>query len=197
MTGLAEIRRARAAEAGPIAGLIATAFEPLDVSRWLVPEPAPRRATLAANFRILVEYVLAHGHIDVIGDRAAAVWLPQEAGVDLPPPPDYDARLLAACGPYTDRFLALDDAFAANHPHEPHHHLAFLAVHPEVQGRGLGAALLRHHHARLDAAGTAAYLEASNLRATALYEREGYEFSGAPFHLPDGPPFHPMWREPA
>ncbi|MDI5976301.1 GNAT family N-acetyltransferase [Amycolatopsis magusensis] len=197
MTGTTAIRRARAAEAGRVAGLIATAFESLDVSKWLVPDPHPRRATLAGNFHILVDHVLAHGHVDLLGDHAAAVWLPQEAGVELPPPPDYDARLLAACGPYTDRFRALDDAFEASHPHEPHHHLAFLAVHPDAQGQGLGTTLLRHHHRELDAAGTAAYLEASSLRAAALYEREGYHFRGEPFHLPDGPPMYPMWRDPA
>lgn len=79
---------------------------------------------------------------------------------------------------------------------EPHHHLALLAVEPSFQGRGLGSALLRHHHASLDGAGTAAYLEASSPADCDLYARHGYELRET-FALPDGTLFLPMWRLPA
>ena len=49
-----------------------------------------------------------------------------------------------------ERFRALDELFEDSHPQEPHHHLALLAVEPSLRGRGLGTALLRHHHASLD-----------------------------------------------
>lgn len=77
-------------------------------------------------------------------------------------------------------------------------HLAILAVHPGHQGRGIGTALLRAHHARLDQAGTPGYLEASSPRNRALYQRHGYTLRpGGPFHLPGGgPPMWPMWRAP-
>ncbi|HEX5493068.1 MAG TPA: GNAT family N-acetyltransferase [Mycobacteriales bacterium] len=87
--------------------------------------------------------------------------------------------------------------FEAHHPSEPHHYLAFLAVRPERQGAGLGSALLRHHHARLDRTGVAAYLEASSPRSRELYLRHGYRPRGEPFTVPDGTPFWPMWRTPS
>ena len=58
-------------------------------------------------------------------------------------------------------------------PHEPHFYLAFIAVAPRLQGLGLGSALLEATLARVDAAGAPAYLENSNPRNLALYERLG------------------------
>jgi ribosomal protein S18 acetylase RimI-like enzyme len=189
-----EVVRAGRDDAEAVSSLIAEAFCSLDATAWLVPEPDQRQRVLAANFRIFVEHALDHGEVQLTADRSAvAVWFPMDAG-PLPPPADYERRLAEAVGPWTERFQVLDGLFEANHPAEPHHHLAFLAVRPDRQGRGLGSALLRHHHARLDGAGTAAYLEASSERSRDLYLRHGYEPHGEPFRLPDGTPFWPMWR---
>ena len=88
----------------------------------------------------------------------------------------------------------MDAAFEAHHPTEPHHYLAFLAVRPDKQNLGIGSALLARHHARIDAAGIPAYLEANDLRNRRLYMRHGYTFDTT-IWLPDnGPPVWPMWR---
>ena len=193
-----EIVRAAPDQAGPVAALIAEAFVPLPPTVWLVADPEERRSRLAANFEILVEYAFRHGHVELTGEQtAAAVWVHHDDGVELPPPPDYDARLAAAAGPHLDRFRALDDAFAAHTPHGVHHHLTFLAVRPGHQNQGIGSLLMAAHHERLDRAGTPSYLEASTERARDLYLRHGYRLLGEPFYLPDGPPFWPMWRDPA
>ncbi|MGC4875686.1 GNAT family N-acetyltransferase [Micromonospora sp. DT43] len=179
-----------------VANRIAEAFTALEVTYWLVPDASKREAVLAGDFEILVDHAMRHGFVHATGDRAGvAVWLPS-VGEPAPPPPDYDARLAAACGEWTDRFQHLDELFAANHPHPDHHHMAFLAVQPGRQGQGLGTALMRHHHAWLDANGMPAYLEASSPRSRDLYARHGYR-AGEPFRVPDGTPFWPMWREPA
>lgn len=189
------VDRPAATEARPLAELIAEAFEPLAVSAWLVPDPTVRRRVLTDNFQILVEYALTWGLVHVTGDRSAvAIWLPRD-GDPVPPPENYDARVAAACGEWADRFHLLDELFDANHPSEPHHHLAFLAVRPEYQGRGVGTALLDHHHAWLDAHGVPGYLEASSTGSRKLYASNGYEVR-EPFRVPDGTPFWPMWREP-
>lgn len=190
---------ATSADADRVAGLVADAFTPLAVAAWLVANPVERRAALSGQFRMLVEHAVEHGHVylaavghDLVG---TSVWFALDAG-ELPPPPAYDERLAEICGPHLDRFRLLDAAFEAHHPAEPHHHLAFLAVSPDRQGAGLGSALLRHHHARLDAAGTSGYLEASCPESRDLYLRHGYA-AGEPFRLPyDGPPLWPMWRDP-
>ncbi len=179
-----------------VAERIAEAFLVLDAPRWLVPDEDQREKVLAGQFEILVDHAMRHGLVFGTADRdGVAVWFPS-VGDAVPPPEDYDARLAAACGEYTERFAHLDELFAANHPHPDHHHLALLAVRPDRQGRGLGSALLRHHHAWLDANGVPGYLEAASKISVELYTRHGYQVR-EPFRLPDGTPFWPMWREPA
>jgi ribosomal protein S18 acetylase RimI-like enzyme len=186
------VRDATPDEAVRVADRIAGAFTDLAAARWLVPDRAERRDVLRRNFRIIVEHAFEHGQVNVLGDGSAvAVWL--FADRHLPPPPDYDQRRADACGPYTDRFATLDKLFDEHHPGDPHHHLAFLAVDPALQRTGRGTALLRHHHARLDADGIPGYLEASNTESRDLYARHGYR-AREPFTLPDGTPFWPMWR---
>jgi GNAT superfamily N-acetyltransferase len=184
-------------DAHTAADLIATAFHALDVARWLVAHPEDRERVIYANMRIFVEHALDHGEMFLTADRSAvAVWFRRDK--PLPEIADYDRRLWLACGPYTDRFRALDTAFDAHHPTDPHHHLAFMAVHPNRQGRGVGTALLNRYQARLDRAAMPAYLEASSLRSRALYARHGYILRpNAPIRLPgDGPEMWPMWRTP-
>ena len=188
------IVRACAEDAHWVADLIAEAFHPLAVAGWLVPEPQERAQVLPANFRIFVDHALAYGQVQMTGDGAAvAVWFPRDEAA-LPEPVAYQRRVAAACGEATPRFLHLDELFDKHHPTAPHHHLAFLAVRPGKQRQGLGSALLRHYHDRLDAAGVPAYLEATSQPARDLYARHGYEVMGAPFCLPDATPIWPMWR---
>lgn len=189
------IRRAGPDDAASVAALVGTAFVPLKAVSWLLPEPSVRPRVMTADFLILVEHALKYGHVDVAGEgRAAAVWFDRTA--EVPEPEDYDRRLDEACGEWAGRFRVLDELFEKFHPGEPHHHLALLAVEPSHQGGGLGSALLRHHHAVLDDAGTAAYLEASSPASRDLYLRHGYELR-TDFALPDGTKFWPMWRPPA
>jgi GNAT superfamily N-acetyltransferase len=188
------IVQATSVEASDASVLIAEAFQHLDVADWLVPEPHLRRQVLENNFRIWVDHAVTHGLVYLTDDcSAVAVWLPRAA---LPePPPDYEQRLAIACGDYIKRFRVLGEFFDAHHPSVAHHHLAFLAVHPDRQGQGLGTRLLRHHLAVLDQLNMPAYLEASSWRSRRLYARHAFNAATA-FHLPDGPPLWPMWREP-
>jgi GNAT superfamily N-acetyltransferase len=196
-----EIRLATAKDATRTAELIADAFFTLDATAWLVPDPHERALVLPADFEIYVDHALTHGEIQLIEDdaghlAAAAVWFPQLTG-PTPEPDNYDDQLTAACGTYADRFRTLDQLFEDNHPHTyPHHHLAYLATRPDQQRHGLGSALLRLHHSRLDHSVIPAFLQASSEQARKLYERHGYKCLGDPFYLSDGAAFWPMWREP-
>jgi amino acid transporter/GNAT superfamily N-acetyltransferase len=169
------------------------------VARWLNPDPVIRRVDGPAYFEIFVEHAMQYGEVyatvepatgDLVG---VAVWLPFTAQV--PPPRDYDRRLKDVCQSAFDRARELDAAFEAHHPTEPHHYLAFIGVRPDRQSRGIGSAMLARHHARVDAAGIPAYLEATDPRNRALYLRHGY-IGQRVILLPDGPPVWPMWRQP-
>jgi ribosomal protein S18 acetylase RimI-like enzyme len=196
MSGTLSITRATASHAAAVAELIATAFHTLDVACWLVPDPARRVEILPANFRIWVDHALAHGQLHLADNgAAAAVWFPRNPTMPLPEPANYEERLAAACREANDRFRHLDALFDRHHPtQQPHHHLAFLAVHPKRQRQGLGGALLRHHHNRLDAYSLGAYLEASSEGSRDLYQRHGYRDLNQIMRLPDGTPLYPMWR---
>ncbi|NUR90762.1 MAG: GNAT family N-acetyltransferase [Nonomuraea sp.] len=192
------IRTAGPGEAEAVASLIALAFLPLEASKYLVPDAAHRHAVLAGQFVILTEHAIGldTGQVDVIdgadgGPVAAAVWFDQSAG-PMPPPADYDARLAWAAGHYLDRFVHLDKVMEDHHPEQGHHFLLFLAVHPDLQGRGLGSALLEHHHGTA-LGGQPAYLDAASPQSRDLYARHGYQ-GGPPYDIAGDARFWPMWR---
>jgi amino acid transporter/GNAT superfamily N-acetyltransferase len=170
------------------------------VARWITPEPVARWETGPAYFEIFVEHAVQYGEIYTASDPASgnlvavALWFPCTS--PIPAPRDFDLRLKDACGSGYDRAREVDAVLEAHHPTEPHHYLAFIAVRPDRQNLGIGSALLARHHARIDAVGIPAYLEANDLRNRDLYLRHGYT-SKAVIRLPDGgPPIWPMWRPP-
>jgi hypothetical protein len=181
------------------AGIIARAFTPLKASEYLVPDPDLRTSLLRAVFTIDVLHAMQYGTVYLLpsGDDGeyggVSVWM-HLAGKDVPPPQDYDRRLHEAAGPFTDRFQELNGLFTEYHPYEPHHHLVLHAAVPTRTG--IGTALLRHHQTVLDQEGIAAYLEAASKPGEQLYARGGFRSLGAPFALPNGARFSPMWREP-
>jgi GNAT superfamily N-acetyltransferase len=174
--------------------VLAAAFRDGEVARWLDPDPETRPPLVTAYFADMVDDALAAGVVRVaIADGAiagAALWLPYpEAEVGAGDAPPASAVL--------GRLRALEAAVADRYPTgEPHDYLTFLGVRPDLQGRGIGTALLGDHHARLDAAGRAAYLEADDPRNRALYLRHGYADRGDPIVLEGRTLMWPMWRSP-
>ena len=84
----------------------------------------------------------------------------------------------------------------SNHPRKPHYYLPFVGVEPELQGKGVGTALLAPVLNRCDREGTPAYLEATTTRNRACYLRQGFAVTEE-FRFPKGgPPSWRMWREP-
>jgi GNAT superfamily N-acetyltransferase len=193
------IRNLAPIHTGEITGLITAAMSDGPVARWLQPDPAARRRDSPRYFHIFVDHAVHAGEVYATAEgdtgrlTGVALWFPFTAA--LPPPVDYERRLKEIAGDAFDRACRLDAAREAEHPLEPHHHLAFLAVRPGLQGRGVGSALLDRHHARLDAAGLPAYLEANDPRNRDLYLRHGYQVRSV-LELPDGPPLWTMWRPP-
>jgi len=190
------IRPATDADLRVLASVVAGAFHPLAVARWLVPDEMQRLRMFPQYFAILLEHALVHGVVDITAGReAVAAWLPH-TGAPLPPPRDYDRRLAEVAGGWLNRFTVFDALLEEHHPGRPHHYLALLAVRPDRQGQGLGTALLGEHHAHLDETGLPAYLEASSRASRALYLRHGYVPHGHPLVLPNGPLLYPLMRQP-
>lgn len=168
--------------------VIARAF--LDDPGWIAQFPA--HATREAKIRAVVSalsrelYVPLGASARTADGAAAAIWqppghvapplsaLPRLAGSMLPV---FGLGLLAAAR------LALK--IEARRPATPHHYLYALAVAPSHQGRGLGAAVLAPGLARSDADGLPAWLESSNPRNHAFYEKMGFVAAGG-LALPRG-----------
>ncbi|TCO45839.1 GNAT family N-acetyltransferase [Actinocrispum wychmicini] len=182
---------------GPVSTVLSEAFITGDIADWLVPNVADRRRIYPQYWAMAVEHALSGaGEVYAGGELAGtALWYPAVYGPPNSEPRDFAQRLRAICGPYTDRFFALHQAMDAAHPTMPHHYLAFVAVLPPEQNRGIGSALVQHRLRELDAAAVPAYLEATNRRNLALYVHLGFQPTGNPIVLPDdGPKLYPMWR---
>ena len=208
--GTVEVVEAEPEDAAELSGLIATAFHGLPASVWLVPDAAAREELFPDYFRLYVDQALATGTVYTTPDRtAAALWISyRDDGHDDDDghggDAEYDARLAEVTGARVDRFRAFDAQLDRHHPNgERHDHLAILAVHPKLQGRGIGSALLEAHHRVLAGSDeqVAAYLEAASIDSRRLYARHGYRDLPKPIPFPDGIPattmMYPMWRPPS
>ena len=192
-----EVVRAGEADIDTLAQVIAEAFFPLTVCRWLIPDGPARRAAFPAYFRLYVEHAIADGLVETTPGRdAAALWIPGDGPAE--PPDGYKEQLAAITGPHLDRFLAFDQQLDRHHPAGVfHQHLAILAVRPDRQGQGTGTALLDARHADLEDQGIPAYLEASDERTRRIYLAHGYaDRDGGPIELAHGVRMYPMWRQP-
>nr|WP_296067051.1 GNAT family N-acetyltransferase [uncultured Actinoplanes sp.] len=175
------------------ASLIARSFDHLDIDRYVVPDAGERPGIMREFYGLLVAGAARGAGEVLITDGAVAVWFDRTTPVAEPA--DQGARLAEITGPYLPRFEELFRLFEKHDPTEPHWELAFLAVEPDRQGRGLGSTLMKHTHARLDEQGVAAFLHATNPDNQRVYRRHGYAgMDPAAVPLPDGSAFHPMWR---
>jgi GNAT superfamily N-acetyltransferase len=194
------------------AELITIAFEDLLANAYLVPDPVRRFRVMRDWFRLLAgDAADGAGQLTIAGNfDAVGVWFDRTGKVTQLP---HDtSRLEDLAGEFLPNFLQLDTMLDDAHPLAPHWHLAFLAVHPWQQGRGLGSALLDHAHRALDEQGHLAYLEATGpalrkngrlpdpggLDNRRLYERHGYDPLNDPkkIILSNGAEFHRMMRQP-
>lgn len=197
LAGAANPRRAKEADARPLARLLSASFQTDPVFDWIA-RPGRRRAEVLEEFFfwLLRTRALPFGEVWA-SDGAVAVWIPPDAPAS---PGGFfeQLRLLPLfwrlCGlPRLGRGAAVGDAMEKNHPHESHFYLAFVAVAPRLQGMGLGGAILDATIKRVDEMRWACYLENSNPRNTRLYERLG--FMTRKNIAPAGaPPMMAMWR---
>jgi GNAT superfamily N-acetyltransferase len=195
------IRDARLDDHPAATTVLIDAFRDGAVAAWAQPDAVIRSAQLRGYFTLLLAHAATDGLVCVSRTAGVvtgvAVWYPRPAPVGAVDVHDLATdNLDAKAGAAGDRLTALEHALKARHPAAPHQYLAYLAVTPHQQNRGIGTALLTDHHRLLDRAGTPAYLEANHPRNRALYTRHGYTDLGAPVTIDGGPPVWPMWRHP-
>lgn len=202
MRSPAEVRRATPADADDVAGTLAAAFLDDPVTGWLLPAGIRHREDrLRRLFECEVHsFFGANKSVYLSGDRqSAALWAPP--GTWRMTPAESRAELLPMIGIFRAglvRASRLAKQLDEVHPKKPKHwYLYMLGTRPDAQGRGTGSAMLREGLRAVDADGSAAYLESSNLRNVPLYERHGFTVVEELRIARGGPTMWRMWRDPA
>jgi ribosomal protein S18 acetylase RimI-like enzyme len=188
------VRSATEDERPTLHHVVTLAFATDPLARWTVPGSTDYFISMPMVVDAVGCGGLPHGTAYVVDDLAGvALWLPP--GVE----PDGE-RTAALTEAYVhpdvkEEFAAVLEEMGRYHPEEPHWYLPMIAVDPAVQGRGYGAALMRHAVQRFDRDGAIAYLESTNPRNISLYERHGFEIL-ATIQIGRSPPVTPMLRMP-
>ena len=180
-----------------VVNTITVAFHEDPVWSWAFPDEERRPDQFRRWWPLFVRGALKQGFTwTTEGAETVSVWivpdaeeLTPEAEAQIPTVLD---EMLGARAPSVLEGLL---QFEAAHPHdEPHYYLSFVATHDDHRGRGIGEHLLASNLERIDREHVPAYLESSNPRNLARYERLGFRPHGQ-FTLPDGgPTVTTMWR---
>jgi ribosomal protein S18 acetylase RimI-like enzyme len=169
----------RPGESDRAGALIARAFNEDPLASHLFPAEGERNRLAPRLFSASVRYDELFGHVDRTRDfRAVASWQPPGGPGETP---ERRARAGFADLPGDVPLVRLEavletiSAAVVRAAPGPHWHLRLLAVDPDTQGRGLGAALLRYGLGRADASGRSVTLETFAERAARFYLGHGFE----------------------
>jgi GNAT superfamily N-acetyltransferase len=193
----AGLRLASKSDAPRLEVVLAKAFHEDPVIGWLTPDASRRPARLRHFFGIELRHmVLPNGCVWATSDLSAAALV-------MPPgkwrvPLQVTLREGRVFGAGLGRAARLGAAMEWRHAREvrgPHYYVRDVGVLPEMQGKGLGTALMTPTLERCDREGLPAYLEASSARSAALYERLGFEHVSE-LSVLGSPPLRLMLRPP-
>lgn len=150
-----------------------TSFVADPTARFSYPDAAHYLSTFQDFSRIFFEGAIKHDTAwKIAGGTGAIAWFPPGENIDIEAMIEYTEK---TCHPenLADLMCAMQ-SFEKYHPQEPHWYLGMIGVDPFAQGKGLGFELICHNLKHIDKAGLPTYLESSNPRNVALYERLGF-----------------------
>jgi GNAT superfamily N-acetyltransferase len=175
------IRLARADEIPALAATLTRAFANDPFFSYLAGDAPERNQRMRDGWTGMLRFA---------SDRLSHTWTTDKlAGVAVWLPPGYRTPVLDGLRllPEMARFtgwrrlrLAADatdelDRRRRRHVSGPHFHLSALGVDPDLQGGGIGSALMEPVLEICDRDGVPAYLETAVARNVLLYERAGFE----------------------
>ena len=169
---------------------------------WVFPDTATRPAALRRLNRLPLEYGVRYGRVTTSHDaKAVSVWIPPGQSITIPGM--LRSGMLTA--PFHTGFGAFAKFMRANNimdkihkkrVPEPHWYLMVVGVDPELQNRGAGSALVKEGLTLADQSNCPCYLETSEKRNLAFYERFGFVVLEQASLGAGGPPAWAMRREP-
>jgi ribosomal protein S18 acetylase RimI-like enzyme len=193
------IRRATMADVPALTNMFARAFFDDEVAVWACPSKTLRPKMLEGLYRARLRQMLVRGEVWTTPEcSSAAIWaLPESWKTTI-----FQDAAMARCllHPYLLARLpllavGLSGVQRRHARTPPHWYLSLLGTDPDVQGQGLGSAVLKPVLGRCDSERVGAYLESSKTRNLEFYGRRGFRTVDE-LHLPYGPAMWPMWREP-
>ena len=138
------VRKARPDEVRAVGASLAAAFFDDPVIGWAWPVRERRAMILADFFELMAAGSLEYGEAYTVdGCAGAALWVPPEGPESSEE--EETAFFGAVEGVTHECFPAVRTLFEvldARHPREPHYYLPIVGTRPELQGQGVGAALL-------------------------------------------------------
>ena len=180
-------------EIDKVADLISAGYYHDVFFKWSVESDDHRHKIVADYYRIYLSAAGCVAHVAESPDKGiigASVWLPHDTDAGI-----YD-EIDKAAGVYAPQFRAVSDRSHANEPPmEPFYQLVGFVVLRELQGMGVGRALLKYHLDILDEAGIPTYLEASTpYVGKGVYGCFGYQQVGELMVFADTAVLYPLWR---
>lgn len=164
---------------------LARAFEGDPMTPYIFPSDTDIQKRLRAVFRVELRCPFRPGVVEVIGEgKAVTIWLPPGrmkgalaemlgSGILLAP-----LRLgLGATWRGTLLLKSIQELHSRSVSGD-HWYLLALAVHSGHQGSGWGSQLMRHGLARAQSRNLPSYLETTNPRNIAFYQRHGFKLVG-------------------
>lgn len=184
MFGTDDVYKLDASHLDEVSAVLTRAFFDYPMWTWVIPDEEARRRALPLAMRASAIWGLILDEAYGVGRplRGVAMWAPPGmADVDVDPDGSRTGwgDVEAAIG--ADGMRRFESMIEVQRPHRDRcmpagaWYLPWLGVDPEVQRAGAGSALLRAMWGRLDAEGTATYLETEKAANSAYYQQQGYE----------------------
>ena len=194
------IRLAERSDLPLLTETLTQSFSDDPVINWFIRQDEHREEAIRDNMRFILDWFYPAGGVYTSEDcGACSIWIPQ-GYVEGQLTEEERRRLDKRKASWTteeglwrlDLLIKLEEE---KKPSYPHWELGYIGVRPELQGKGVGSALLEHMLTRLDEINVPAYLESSNPVNQPLYERHGFRVIDS-IPLPDGPTMMCMLRNP-
>ncbi len=165
------------------AEVCARAFFDYPMFTFIYPDRARRERYLASHFDVMVNYGLQYGQLYTSPEcSGVSCWLPPES-IDMTL-----FRIIRAGGLSVIPRIGLIRSFTHNIKHEnylakvqkeimpgPHFYLWAIAVDPDLQGMGIGKALMKPGLDQADKQNVPIYLETHDEKNIIYYEKFGFE----------------------
>jgi ribosomal protein S18 acetylase RimI-like enzyme len=172
-----DIRKALPEDVPQLAEVSARAFEHDPITEWLMEGDDPfqmERQMFIAEYRITKRFDLIYTDTHRMG---VAIWKPPAARPTLN---DRFQQVWTMLGTIKLSRRALSKirlfiTIEKAHPAQPHYYLSLLAVHPDMQGKGLGTALMQPILNICDREGIPAYLETETESNVRFYSKRGFK----------------------